>query len=321
MVDEDSTDANTYWIVGDEFTGLVTELVVYKSSDAGETWPDRFQLTNAASYGYGYSIHCVDHNSDVVLAGGYTDGLPCVFRTLDGGATWDDITGDMVNFGFNTVPMLWADPDNVDHIVAGTAYNLFYTTDGGVTWNDVTMPNYYWAYGLEYNTGTGVLWMGSYDAGVFYSKDKGVTWTEMNTGLGSISITDMDIDYKHGWIYAATSGGGLNRLDVAKSFHLALDPDPLQAGSTVDVTVSNGLPNQAAWLGYSFDGWGNTPVSALGVVIDMAGPKYYAGPQSLNSAGKGTMTFTVPPYVAGRSIWIQVAQSGQVTNPVVTWGE
>jgi hypothetical protein len=316
---EDPTDAGTYWLVGDEFTGVAYQLVVYRSTDAGNTWPHRYQLTDTSQYAYGYSIHCAAKNPDVVYAGGYLDNSPVLYRTLDGGATWDDITGDMSSGAYNYVFEIWSDPDDIDTIVAGTNSGAYRTADGGATWSNTNVTDR--VRDIVYFPAADTLYMGTLNDGVYTSTDKGATWSEENGGLKASDIPALSADHKNGWIFAATFGNGACRLDVAESLFLALSPDPLQAGWTLDIAICNGIPNEPAWLAYCTAGWGSVPVPPLGIVLDIASPQLGAGPSATNSSGEYTWTVTIPPSAAGLTLWFQAAQNGLVSNAMATWCE
>ncbi|MDQ6676275.1 MAG: IPT/TIG domain-containing protein [Acidobacteriota bacterium] len=62
--------------------------------------------------------------------GGDTQGH--VFKTLDGGVTWTDVSGNMPNIPANDLVI---DPDVAGTLYLGTDIGVFRTTDGGETWS------------------------------------------------------------------------------------------------------------------------------------------------------------------------------------------
>ncbi len=61
----------------------------------------------------------------------YNDYLPHVFRTVDFGNSWEDISGDLPEAPAND---LVVDPVDADRLYLATDVGVFETTDGGVSW-------------------------------------------------------------------------------------------------------------------------------------------------------------------------------------------
>jgi photosystem II stability/assembly factor-like uncharacterized protein len=124
---------------------------VYKSTDAGKTW----QLMGLEKTGRVSRILIDPKNPDVVLIGavGHAYGPQQergVFRTTDGGKTWERVLFTDENTGCSDMAM---DPSNPRVIFAGMwpieihtwgresggpGSGLFKSTDGGVTWKRLT---------------------------------------------------------------------------------------------------------------------------------------------------------------------------------------
>lgn len=159
-------------------------------------------------------------DSDRIYVGGADGG---VWRTIDGGSTWEPITDHMPT---TAIGALVTDPSN-DHIVyAGTGeanyanhsrYGLgvFKTTDGGTTWAHLaesTFAGRCFSKIVIDPTNTSVLYAsvtraGGFPAlaaakehpgmngpvGVFKSIDAGVSWTRLTNGLPDLIATDIAI--------------------------------------------------------------------------------------------------------------------------------
>jgi hypothetical protein len=65
-------------------------------------------------------------------AGGDTQGH--VFKTVDGGASWTDISGDLPVIPVNAIVV---DPDLPRTLYIGTDAGVMATTDGGITWSSL----------------------------------------------------------------------------------------------------------------------------------------------------------------------------------------
>jgi photosystem II stability/assembly factor-like uncharacterized protein len=120
---------------------------IYKSTDAGKTW----KLMGLEKTGRISRVIVHPRNPDIVLVGalGHAYGPQAergVFRTTDGGKTWDRVLFTDENSGCSFIEM---DPNNPQIVFAGMwpieirtwgresggpGSGLFKSTDGGVTW-------------------------------------------------------------------------------------------------------------------------------------------------------------------------------------------
>ncbi len=104
--------------------------VVVATHDGGETWleagseeglPDR--------YLGGLAAHPADPRQAYVAAGGFLSGH--IFRTTDGGRSWQDRTGDLPDHPVNSIIYDPADPDGV---YVATDFGVFHSPTGGGAW-------------------------------------------------------------------------------------------------------------------------------------------------------------------------------------------
>lgn len=129
-------DVNTGWLVSGS---------VFKTTNGGNLWvrnTDPYITSTSWSRVFVY-------NKDIVyLYGSGTSGLKKIIRSVDGGITWTDITGNLLST-FTPFKIYWL---NLKHgIVSGTNGYMAKTTNGGVTWTasnpggsttvDCSMPN------------------------------------------------------------------------------------------------------------------------------------------------------------------------------------
>lgn len=157
-------------------------------------------------------------NPNIMYAGAVTGG---VWRTMDGGTTWTELTDLLPVLNIGALVM---DPNNPNILYAGTGewyksfpgQGIFKTTDGGNTWNllPATGPgiseNFEYVNRLVMSPTTPNQIYAATWGGVYTSSDGGNTWT--NTGLSTrqayygcqdlVIRTDQTTDYS----YASCSG-------------------------------------------------------------------------------------------------------------------
>ncbi|MGC9394359.1 MAG: hypothetical protein ACP5J4_05845 [Anaerolineae bacterium] len=178
---------------------------VFRSTDDGLTW----QMVLAPPSTLLYDIAAVRDADDnlVVFAVGFSPDVPAVWRSADGGDTWELANAGLS--GWTDLYRVFPSPNfAADHTVYLTGYcPPLRSTDGGFTWQRVETG---WTdivrevvFSPEYAT-DGTLWMsyffveGSGDDdlppnGVVRSTDFGATWSKVNTGL--------PVDYLDGYIF------------------------------------------------------------------------------------------------------------------------
>jgi photosystem II stability/assembly factor-like uncharacterized protein len=132
-----------------------------------------------------------------------------VFRTVDGGETWESMWTPAVNS--NPTDVEWV-TDNLLFITAGNG-DLFRSLDGGNTWTNVNPPTTLWLYNVDFiNETTGFV---TGETGtVLKTTDGGATWTLIPTPATSrlydVHFTDDNNGVIVGWngtILRTTDGG------------------------------------------------------------------------------------------------------------------
>ncbi len=224
--------------------GGLREFGNFKTSDAGQTWSWVYRATadivlsdNFAEgwmdrdYGpiwreYAWSLGACPTDPDICYASDWGGTI----RTLDGGATWEQVYTNMLPDGsassrgldVTTCYGVHFDPFDADHIfITYTDIGLFHSTDGGESWLhsiegipsdwentcywlefDPEVENRIWSVWANCHDlprpkmmRSGKLAQGGYAGGVAVSEDGGRSWRTTNSGIPSNTVcTHIDLD-------------------------------------------------------------------------------------------------------------------------------
>lgn len=198
---------------------------VWKTTDNGASWfPISDELPTLAVGGIAVS----PTNPNVVVIGTGEATLNIdriggvgVFRSLDGGATWEttDLTYSVISgHGFHVVE---AGPNGT--FLAGATDGLWRSSDDGATWTQVRVDDDY--YDVKWKPGDPsrvytAKGNGSVGNNVKVSTDDGLTWTKAGTGqppsalVGKtkLAVTVADPAVVYAWFGVRGTGGGMTGL-------------------------------------------------------------------------------------------------------------
>ncbi|MEX0365197.1 MAG: WD40/YVTN/BNR-like repeat-containing protein [Ruegeria sp.] len=209
----DPADAQKLW-VGISAAG------VFATEDGGETWERRNRLSNADACGHhdhpaaprdGETGHCV-HN--MMRANGSSDLLyqqnhHGVWRSGDGGRSWEDITQGLPStFGFpihvhpRDPNMIWTLPLNGDSIgryPPDAAAAVWRSCDGGQSWQDhrqgLPQEGCFFTVLRQAMAGDtrdpAGIYFGTNSGSVFASTDEGASWDEVARHLPTILAVEV----------------------------------------------------------------------------------------------------------------------------------
>ncbi len=190
-----------------------------------------------------FFVSAADADIDVAYLAGNTDaGVPAVYKTTDGGATWRDVfrtsgnaniatgwCGDGGDRGWDYAGYATGfavDPRDGNRAIITDLATAHLTTDGGATWRELyTNPadanpsgastpkgKAYRSNGLENSTSWHLLWAdastilaGGSGIAAMRSVDDGASWSVISDGLTLGSMYHMVRDPSSGLIYGATA--------------------------------------------------------------------------------------------------------------------
>lgn len=297
---------------------------IYKSTDAGKSWKN-VGLKNAEHTGM---IKVDPKNSDIVYVAAYgplwsKGGDRGIYKTIDGGKTWNKILNVSEYTGFNEIHIdprfsniLYAcahqrNRQGYSFISGGPESNLYKSNDGGLTWDTLSNglpasdkgriglsispanPDYLYA----------IIEAAGKNGGVFRSTDRGSSWSKMSDNstagnyYGEIFCDPLDINkvfYVDFWVMVSKDGGKTFNKIGEKYKHVdnhALWIDPKDTDHLL--TGCDGGLYETNDFGANWEFKANLPITQFyKVAVDNALPFYnvYGGTQDNNSLGGPSRT-------------------------------
>jgi PKD repeat protein len=173
--------------------------------DGGNNWePGLIGIPTNCSVS---ELFAVNYDTAWVATYGNTTGGNAIFKTTDGGLTWNaqtaaDFSGTAA-FA-NTIYFWDADNGICMGDPNGGYFEIYTTTDGGTTWIRVPQANipapasgeYSYNGGKDYDVVGNTIWFGTNKGNVFRSLDRGLNWTKVASGKPEVTnVTFGDADH------------------------------------------------------------------------------------------------------------------------------
>ncbi len=203
---------------------------IYKSTNGGSNWT----TTNNGNVLDGNPALAMDisyQTSDKVYVGTapFQTTRSGLFRTINGGTSWNNITGTLPD----RFPADIAVDPNDDDIVYVTLYgfgtgHVFKSTNSGDTWTDISdnLPDVPTPAVIVDMNNSNHVYIGT-DIGVFVSTDGGGNWQDFNDGLpDAVQGMDLNITYTNNVIRVMTHGNGGYERKLLSQLPPGLEPDP-----------------------------------------------------------------------------------------------
>jgi len=181
------------------YAGTMNDL--FKSVNGGDKWartPSRITHVRAI-------VSDPQSPNTIYVGGERGDNIARVFRSRDGGSTWEGVTHEIAT---TNVYALALSPGSTDIIYAGTPSGVYRSMNDGDSWTNVThdINPAIWALAVgPQNT----VYAGT-DTGIFKSTNAGDLWAQL--GLAGSRINAIAVDpWCPDVVYAGTNGEGIYR--------------------------------------------------------------------------------------------------------------
>jgi hypothetical protein len=282
-----AVDTNVIWMIaydGDPNTGGILRNDYSKSVDGGNTWTVGYTPANTGSFDWA-SLAAI--NADTAWAVSFNSvfknsGL--IWRTYNGGTTWDTIGTNIFTSTINSFPnniyfwnanegIILGDPDALNE------YEIERTMDGGNTWTRVSGANIpdpqdatEAAWTTHFQVINDTIWFDTNEGRVYRSTDRGLHWQVGNSTLavvpGSTPEQAIDIAFANGSFGLAryyddaaisntlvsTHDGGLTWDTVAYTGNLFGGDLAAIPGTNTFISTGISFTSNYAGTSYSSDG-------------------------------------------------------------------
>lgn len=170
---------------------------IYRSSDLGASWipvPGPYTTQSVLSIGFD------PHRPGIIYAGTFQHGI---YVTRDDGVNWKQINLGLLDIDIQSIVV---DPFQQDHVLIATGSRLHVSNDGGETWQQAQQDVRARVL-LADPDSRGVVYAGTYNAGVWISKDSGATFNGLGEGLANAVVYSLTFDSVDKSLLAGTSLG------------------------------------------------------------------------------------------------------------------
>ncbi len=171
------------------------------------------QINDIAVGTDGKTMYVVDKNNDAAMK---------IFKSTDGGKTFDDITND---YGGGDPKSIAVAPDDINQVAVTDGSNVWFTRDGGTSWRNLAFPT------DANSTITGIVVSGARSS-TTYGREYFVSVAD--TRAGNVTGNLMSIGINGTWEDVLTSLKG-----TADFTSIALSPNYVSDRSIVAVGTSN----------------------------------------------------------------------------------
>lgn len=272
---------------------------IYKTTNSGNSWTQAGTLTGGTGNVVEFDI--APSNNQII----YAVKRDRIFKTTNGGGTWDNITGSLpvASAYLTNLEISSTDPNKVWVTFSGysSGNKVFRTTDGGTSWVNYSsgLPNIP-ANCVVFENGTNDGVYVGMDVGVYYRDNTMPTFIPYMTGMPNVIVTDLEIYYGTNKLRAATYGRSTWEIDLFSTASLAPvanfsgTPTTICPGQSVTFTdLSTFNPTSWSW---SFPGGTPNSSTLQNPVVTYSTPGVYSVTLTATN-GSGNDAFTQTNYI------------------------
>lgn len=255
---EEGAWTTPYWLNPNNTSQLITgHGQVYQTMNNGSFWNAISSFPNVSELGQpqvASALAVKEDNPNIIYVAKrlyHSLGLPSqLFKTDNGGSTWQDITAGLPDSLFFTdIEINQNQPDEVWVTCAGysNGNKVFYSNDGGATWSNISknLPNLPCnTIVLDQNTQNRNVYVGL-DRGVYFTNDTATSWHLYEDNLPKVIISELEIHNTSKKLYAATFGRGIWVGNLVGDFQPSVATDEINSEQLKGFQV---LPNPTSGL-------------------------------------------------------------------------
>lgn len=165
-------------------------LAFLKSANGGQTWTAN-KFDTGATYSTAVGIAVSPKNPNIIYFCGYFQhangrSYNRIYRSRNGGNSWDNITGPILNQNDKTPSGLAVDPKNADRVFVAYNEGVLRSANGGTTWLGQNSSSFYAGPVAVDPNQADTLYAPSgslNDFGVYKSTDGGTNWKKYPKGV------------------------------------------------------------------------------------------------------------------------------------------
>jgi photosystem II stability/assembly factor-like uncharacterized protein len=195
---------NHLFVAGQVWDGKFNVMALHKSLDSGKNWTT-YHLSSEISIGY--AVACDPSDDRIIFVGGLINGKTVLYKTLDGGKGWNEVTGIISGRIYRIV----FEPSPPNKIYVGTTEGFFRSENSGISWTKSLSAPFKC---IELSTSTPNIIYAGGDEGVFCSRDFGSTWSKISRELLIKDVNCLERDETNKILYAGTEGGSIYKKQL-----------------------------------------------------------------------------------------------------------
>ena len=202
---------------------------LYWSNDHGVTWTKSASIGPGAHYFYGTALLASTTDVDTVYAGGSGYGAPAVYRSTDGGQTFQAWSTGLPD---TLVYCLGEQPDGSGTIYAGTETSAYRREAGGAAWEDIAGTDapltIYWS--VEALPHENTMRFATYGRGIWdYRAEVDAYWNIFGCGgnpAGSLTVLGGEPKLGQAMVFGLDNPLGTMNPGALSFGFFSLAPDP-----------------------------------------------------------------------------------------------